>query len=812
MRLSKIKLAGFKSFVDPAQVRLPSNLIGVVGPNGCGKSNIIDAVRWVLGESSAKHLRGAAMADVVFNGSNSRKPVGQASVELTFDNSDGRAGGEFAKFSEIAVRREVTRDGQSAYFLNGTRCRRRDITDLFLGTGLGPRSYAIIEQGMISRIIDAKPEELRNYLEEAAGISKYKERRRETENRIRHSRENMERLDDLRDEVDKQLQKLKRQSDTAEKYKTLKAEERRKDGELHALRLRDLEAEAQVRIKAVTAGETQLEAEVANQRRVERDLEQKRQDQTAAGDVLNEVQGRFYAVGAEIGKMEQGIQHARELKERQLQDFESIQKSIAELNDHFGMDNAELADLTAYLDEHQPMLEILEAEREEKDEARDRADAAMAEWQDRWESFNRRLADPTQAAQVQLSRADQLERQLKQHEERLARLQRERETLDPTELKEEVASLELEAEELSEREAEAREVLEGIQAEIANGREANHRQAQALDQALDEARTVAGRLASLKALQQAALGDDSENTRNWLKSSGLGDKPRLATEIQVDAGWERAVETVLGDHLEAVCADGLELLSEQLTGFESGRLTLVETVADQALLSLAGDHRWLANHLQGPDVAKQLLQGVMTADSLVQALALRGSLQADQSVITPEGIWMGRRWLRVWRDNDARSGVLERQQEIETLDARAEELELTVDELKAQVEEGRGRLQSLESGREQAQARINDEHRRAGDLRARLGGRQARLEQIQARLQRIDGEIEETRGHQEQDVEARAEARELRQEALERMEVLSRERTRLEDEVDRLRSEQANTKAAAREAREKAQAVALEVR
>ena len=226
MRLKSIKLAGFKSFVDPTTVPFQSNMTAIVGPNGCGKSNVIDAVRWVMGESSAKHLRGESMTDVIFNGSTSRKPISRASIELVFDNSEGRAAGEYAKFAEIAVKREVTREGQSKYFLNGTTCRRRDVTDLFLGTGLGPRSYAIIEQGMIARIVEAKPEELRTYVEEAAGVSKYKERRRETESRISRTRENLDRLDDLSDELGRQLDRLKRQADAAERYKTFKAESR----------------------------------------------------------------------------------------------------------------------------------------------------------------------------------------------------------------------------------------------------------------------------------------------------------------------------------------------------------------------------------------------------------------------------------------------------------------------------------------------------------------------------------------------------------------------------------------------------------
>ncbi len=246
MRLNKIKLAGFKSFVDPTAVNFPSNLIGVVGPNGCGKSNIIDAVRWVMGEISAKHLRGDSMADVVFNGSSSRKPVGTASVELVFDNSDGQLAGQYAGYSEVSLKRVVSRDGQSAYFLNGARCRRKDITQLFLGTGLGSRSYAIIEQGMISRVIEARPEELRGFIEEAAGISKYKERRRETENRIAHTKENLERLSDVREEVEKQLRHLQRQAATARRYQTLKQDERKLTAELLALRLRVIEQDSQI--------------------------------------------------------------------------------------------------------------------------------------------------------------------------------------------------------------------------------------------------------------------------------------------------------------------------------------------------------------------------------------------------------------------------------------------------------------------------------------------------------------------------------------------------------------------------------------
>src|SRR6201996_9108973 len=303
MRLTKIKLAGFKTFVDPTSVGFPGNLTGVVGPNGCGKSNIIDAVRWVMGELSAKHLRGDSMADVVFNGAGGRTPLGSSSVELVFANSEGKIGGPYASYNEVALRRAVSRDGASDYFINGTKVRRKDITQLFLGTGLGTRSYAIIEQGMISRVIEARPDDLRAFLEEAAGISRYKERRRETENCISHTRENLDRLNDLREEVDKQIRHLQRQAATARRYQTLKEEERKLTAELLALRLQSLDQEAGVRDAAASGCETAMQSVLADLREAEAQIERIRADQTTKAEALNVIQGRYYEAGAEVTRI-----------------------------------------------------------------------------------------------------------------------------------------------------------------------------------------------------------------------------------------------------------------------------------------------------------------------------------------------------------------------------------------------------------------------------------------------------------------------------------------------------------------------------
>ena len=316
MRLSTIKLSGFKSFVDPTVLHLPTNMTGVVGPNGCGKSNIIDAVRWVMGESSASRLRGDSLTDVIFSGSSSRKPVSQATVELVFDNSEGTIGGEYARYAEISVKRSVSRDGQSNYYLNGARCRRRDITDLFLGTGLGPRSYSIIEQGMISQIIEARPEDLRVYLEEAAGISKYKERRKETETRIKHTRENLERLTDLREEVDKQIDHLKRQARAAEQYQALQAERLNKDAQLKALEYRKLDAELAGLRELLTQDELKLQQLLADQRAAEAQIETCRVQQAEASERLGAVQAEGYRVSGDLARIEQQVTHQRELKQR----------------------------------------------------------------------------------------------------------------------------------------------------------------------------------------------------------------------------------------------------------------------------------------------------------------------------------------------------------------------------------------------------------------------------------------------------------------------------------------------------------------
>jgi chromosome segregation protein len=385
MRLKSIKLAGFKSFVDPTTVSFPSNMCAVVGPNGCGKSNVIDAVRWVMGESSAKNLRGESMADVIFNGSVNRQPVGQASIELIFDNSDGGVGGEYASYAEISIKRQVTREGQSEYFLNGTNCRRRDITDIFLGTGLGPRSYAIIEQGMISRLIESKPEELRIFIEEAAGISKYKERRKETESRMRRTLENLERLTDLRDELERQLQHLQRQAQAAEKYREYKDEERELKAQLLALQWQHFDTDIKAASQAIGELEVKLEAVHAEHQQVDTAIEQHRLEHTDRTDEFNRVQARYYSLGSEVARIEQTIKHQQERGRQLREDLEQTRTSLEESESHLGEDRVKLASWEQEMETLAPEVEMLQAVEEASSEALLQAEEAMHNWQHQWD-------------------------------------------------------------------------------------------------------------------------------------------------------------------------------------------------------------------------------------------------------------------------------------------------------------------------------------------------------------------------------------------------------------------------------------------
>ncbi|MEX0899898.1 MAG: chromosome segregation protein SMC [Gammaproteobacteria bacterium] len=789
MQLSKIKLSGFKSFVDPITVPFPGQLIGIVGPNGCGKSNIIDAVRWVMGEGSAKNLRGESMADVIFNGSVGRKPVGHASVELVFDNSDGGIGGEYAGYAEIAIKRVVSRDGTSNYFLNNTRCRRKDITDIFLGTGLGPRSYSIIEQGMISRLIEARPEDLRVFLEEAAGISKYKERRRETENRMGHTRENLERVLDLRGELEKQLGHLNRQARAAERYKELKIDERKVRAELLALKWRALDKALAERQRAIRERETALEAAVAEQRKAEATIEHSREEHTEANDAFNAVQARFYAVGADIARVEQAMQHAKEMRQKQQQDLAQAEHGWSEVEGHIVRDRAQIEELARTLAEMTPGLERLQSAEHASGEALAQAEAAMADWQQRWEAFTREAGEPARAAEVERTRLDHLEREQRQQTERLDKVEAELAQVAPENVARELSDLEGRAADLASKSEQIQQQLQHEAELLRDLRGTEQDRVTALDANRRDEQQVAGRLASLEALQQAALGQDDDRVVGWLKGQRLADNPRLGATLRVEAGWERAVETVLGAWLEAVCVDGIDPVAGALSSLDGASLALFEGWGQsRSTLTPVDDAVPLSTKVESAQSISGLLAGVYAAPDLTSALAQRKRLRAGESVVTPDGVWLGEGWLRVIRDTDGHAGVLARGEEIRALKEQAGRVAERSEKLAAELVTHREQVRDAELAREQLQSDANRTHRQHAELVADLNARKERSAQIEQRREQLAGELAELeRTNGERDNEIRS-ARQRLEEAVSRMAGFERQRESLDADRERFRA------------------------
>ncbi|MCK5895687.1 MAG: chromosome segregation protein SMC [Cocleimonas sp.] len=819
MRLSKIKLAGFKSFVDPTTIDLRSNLTSIVGPNGCGKSNTIDAVRWVMGESSAKHLRGASMDDVIFKGSSTRKPVGQAFVELVFDNADGSLGGEYAQFSEISTKRFITRDGQSKYFLNGSRCRRRDITDIFLGTGLGPRSYAIIEQGMISRLIDAKPEELRVYIEEAAGISKYKERRRETENRIRHTRDNLDRLTDLREEIETQLSRLQRQASAAERYKTFKASQRRLQAELIVLRLQGVNKKVAQYETVIGEYATQHQAELATQRSLEHQIEQDRLEHTTANDEVNRVQAAFYQIGADISRLEQSIQHQRELKEKQQRQSEQLVQELSSTQQQYDDDSLCLEETQAQLEELLPQQEELSEELAITEEAFFDAEQKLADWQEKWQQLQQALTEPMQQAQVEKARMEQIENQLKQSKQRLERAEKEQLLFDTRHHELSLATLEQRMENTEEESEQLREQLEQTQQKQQQQKQKSSELNHQIDHQRSQLQSLKGRLASLEALQQAGLGKgkQSKALQHWFTAHHLDNKPRLAENIVVEEGWETAVETVLGKKLEAIQVDDFVVLDEALKERPTGgAFTLYsDTVAtNQAMTNAAlipHSPSSLLSKIKQPLQLQSVLSSIFIAEDMPQALQQQASLHLGESIITRDGTWVGANWLQVNGNDTLRDGVLARQKEIETVQANIEGFIDSLSLCEAQLDASQAQQHHLEENKTAVQQQLNEQHRQQSDTRSAITTLESRIKQTQQNEKRIISDIKELTEGRKVEHEAHVQATTLRNAALKQAEILSIERDNLQDAQQEVQAAVNQHRMGTQQLRERSHTVQLQV-
>ena len=804
MRLKEIKLAGFKSFADTTTVVLPGNRSTVVGPNGCGKSNIVDAVRWVMGESSARQLRGEALSDVIFSGAHSRQPTALASVELLFDNRDGRVGGQFASYTDIAIRREVARDSPSTYFLNGTRCRRRDIADVFLGTGFGPRSYSIIEQGTISHLVEARPDELRAYLEEAAGVSKYRERRRETNNRIRDTTENLARLADIRDELQRQLGRLQRQAQAAERYRELKEQQRHRTAELHAIRVANLASQLGERAAAAQALSVEHGAALSAKQAVETALAVSRTAQGEQNDAILARQRDYYQVGADVSKLEEAMRFGQERNRQFKSDLRICAKRQEEAADQLAADMVRIVGMKEDIEAKQPDLARSEADEAAAAKRLEELEQQASTRTEAWEALAERISrndGERHAAQQRSQYGERLCRRLRDRAAKLAATSAPAPDIDLEQFDRRIEDA------AGKKRALALAIEQNAAAQV-GARERVTTCERRLESVRREAQDLRGELAAVEAVQDAELrGAADAETEAWLVGENLHTTPRLGESLTVEPGWERAVEMVLGEQVRALPVADPTGFAVPLAELATGRLALVATsrerhVADGALPTLSTRVR---------EALGSLALGVFTADSLTEALAHRASLVPGQSIVTPEGFWLGPDWLRLHKGDGESHGVIRRAAELESLRGAAARAEQAVRTRVDELTQVRDRLAALTSERESllaGQAAAAAEHSR---IEKERGIAQVRLEEAAAKARRDAAERESI------DAELAQESATLRT-THERSSQLAAKADELDAQRDRLRlvREQeaaalANARLSARQTREACQRLRLEV-
>ncbi|MCH9637539.1 MAG: chromosome segregation protein SMC [Gammaproteobacteria bacterium] len=753
MRLESIKLAGFKSFVDPTTVAFPSNLTAIVGPNGCGKSNIIDAIRWVMGESSAKQLRGQSLDDVIFNGCHTRKPLGKASIELNFDNSDASLGGQYNSYTQISIRREITREGQSIYSLNGTRCRRRDIRDIFLGTGLGPRSYAIIEQGMISRIVEAKPEELRAYIEEAAGISKYKERRRETELHLEHTQENLNRLNDVREELSKQLKHLQRQANAAERYKSLKEEERFLKAQLQTLRYQTFQEQLHTQLNEIQSVEEQLHASQLEQQHLSAQVIADRIEQTQARLNFSNFQTEYYELGNEVTRLEENLRtQTTQLQQNQLE-LADLTKKKAVLEEQCQSSEANQIQINQRLNELQKKQTELQVATEQSLVSLKQAEKNYAGWQTQWETIQTSFIELKQQHHSVTTQNHFDQQQSHTLNLRIDRLQHEHDEqtniLNPQNkqsenLNEILASIEA-------KYTHCKTQQEQITQRILEQRTLLQQNTKELDQLKSHLQMTQGEYASLMALQQEALGKREHTLLEWFKKHHLTEQPRLAQLLQVETGWERAIEVALNQHIQAVCFTDRDSLDDFLNSPPPNTVSLMTksipceyfAATFQNQLTLAP----ISSKFTAPWPLEHLLAGVYVAENVTEAMEHTKQLKSYESIITREGICLGNHWIRLTGGDDHKAGLLQREREITQLQKVQQDIQEQLDKKQIDYQHIQTQLKELEDTQAKQQKQSTELIAQQADLSARQKVQHARVFQAKQRLTAIQQELQETKQH-----------------------------------------------------------------
>ena len=766
MRLQSIKLSGFKSFAEPTHFQLPGQLVGVVGPNGCGKSNIMDAVRWVLGESKASELRGESMQDVIFNGSGNRKPASRSSVELVFDNTAARAGGQWNQFSEIAVKRVLTRDGTSSYFINNQPVRRRDVQDVFLGTGLGPRAYAIIGQGTISRIIESRPEELRLFLEEAAGVSKYKERRRETENRLKDTRENLTRVEDILRELNANLERLEAQAEVAARYHTLQDAGTLKLHQLWFLKHRDAATEQERVRLAVAEASTALEGRLAELRHVEAELEELRQTHYAANDELHAAQGALAEAAMEVSRLEERIRHVIDGRRRLEQRLTEVKAQSAQWALRREEAGTELESLAEQIAQAEEQGEILAAQAEEQAEALPQTEDAVRAASQRANEQRSKAAEVQQQIQLLAASSRNLEERRRELETRRERLVAERRnTTAPDEAR--LADLREELAMAEELQGESQVQLDDLSAEVPALDEARRHQQQLVNDESARQTEIAARLEALRALQEKVRTQGK--LEPWLVKHGLEGLAGLWTRLHIEPGWETALEAVLRERLNALEVGRLETVKAFALDAPPAKLAFYSPPAS----ALVNSHQTLprlTDLLRLPDgglkaLLNDWLEGVYTAASLDEALAQRGRLTHGEVIVVQAGHAVTQFAVSFHAPDSEQAGLLARAQEIENLERSGRAQALMADE-------ARTALVRAEAAYTEASQRLAQIRREAGEAQTRAHQLQVEVLRLaqqseQARLRRgqLDSEVAEI-DQQLEDIEERRMTGEARFEEL----------------------------------------------
>jgi chromosome segregation protein len=754
VQLKSIKLSGFKSFVDPTHFELPGQLIGVVGPNGCGKSNIIDAVRWVLGESRASELRGESMQDVIFNGSGLRKPSGRASVELLFDNADGRAHGQWSAFAELAVKRVLTRDGNSSYYVNNQVVRRKDVQDIFLGTGMGPRGYAIIGQGTINRILESKPEELRVFLEEAAGVSKYKERRKETASRLEDTQENLVRVQDILRELEKQLERLESQATVAERHNLLQVEMKSQQQLLWFVRQTEAGKEQERHANGIRDTQVQLEEQTAKLRHAEAELEAMRTQQYALQDKVSEAQGELYQTNADVTQVEAEIRYVQEARlrlQQQTQDLQSqLQRWTVQETDAAQAQRSAEQELSLAAEQErnlQTQLASLQEQLPGREEAYQAAAQQLNAARDSVAAIDQRLASLSE-------RTKAIALQLEESGARQARLETELAGMrkpDATALQMALDRQVMAQRKVEETKARALEMQQRVPA----ADEARNRAQQEIQSANQDLAQTEAKLTALTALQASVQAQGKIGP--WLESKGLKESKRLWQDLKVESGWETALESVLRERLAAVTGKNAEEAVALAKDAPPSRLAIL--LADElpaSQISAPAEFTLLLSRIQSAgaprvmQVLQEWLGTVFIANNLEDALRRRDKLPAGATLVTQEGHLISRVGVQLYAADSEQSGMLARAQEMESLEKQLKAQRLIQSELQGELDQCAANYQAAHQAAEQS--RINAEHavQEAHGFEVEQMQLTQAEEQYSQRAAQIQSELAEISGQQQQ--------------------------------------------------------------